>query len=359
MCKRLWSQFVAALLVVSVISVGTSPQSVHSSAQQDCRLFPETGKTVCDPFLTYWVTHGDLAQQGYAISERMEEKSLTDGKTYTVQYFERAVFEQHPELQPPNNVLLSLLGVFRYREKYPQGAPDQKPNTDVGSRLFAETGKRLGGLFLKYWNEHGGLAQQGLPISEEFMEKSDLDGKTYLVQYFERAVFEHHPENKPPYDVLLTQLGTLQYQKRYSQSTPPTPATPAPPPGAPSPGPEPTAVPPTPPPPPSLTGCDGIPPSEYVLVEPNCAPLYTRFTIRNRGGVFKDDDVFDIQAITPSGEEFGVLHSVPVGRPVYLTIDDETPFYGVWKLRLVGTKTHKEVYGYLKVLPRTPDSEGP
>ncbi|HEX8218280.1 MAG TPA: N-acetylmuramoyl-L-alanine amidase, partial [Chloroflexia bacterium] len=110
----------------------------------------------------------------------MEEKSLTDGKTYTVQYFERAVFEQHPELQPPNNVLLSLLGVFRYREKYPQGAPDQKPNTDVGSRLFAETGKRLGGLFLKYWNEHGGLAQQGLPISEEFMEKSDLDGKTYL-----------------------------------------------------------------------------------------------------------------------------------------------------------------------------------
>jgi carboxyl-terminal processing protease len=27
------------------------------------------------------------------------------------------------------------------------------------------------------------------------------------VQYFERAVFEYHPENEPPYDVLLSQLG--------------------------------------------------------------------------------------------------------------------------------------------------------
>jgi hypothetical protein len=27
------------------------------------------------------------------------------------------------------------------------------------------------------------------------------------VQYFERARFEHHPENAPPYDVLLGQFG--------------------------------------------------------------------------------------------------------------------------------------------------------
>jgi hypothetical protein len=35
------------------------------------------------------------------------------------------------------------------------------------------------------------------------------------VQYFERAVMEYHPENKVPYDVLLSQLGTFQYKAKY------------------------------------------------------------------------------------------------------------------------------------------------
>jgi hypothetical protein len=33
------------------------------------------------------------------------------------------------------------------------------------------------------------------------------DGQEYTVQWFERARFEHHPENDPPYDVLLGLLG--------------------------------------------------------------------------------------------------------------------------------------------------------
>jgi glucose/arabinose dehydrogenase len=181
------------------------------------RTFPETGKTVRGLFLEYWDAHGGLAQQGFPISELITEKSDLDGKTYTVQYFERAVFEYHPENQSPNNVLLSQLGTFQYRAKYPDGAPNQQANTSAGSQLFNETGKRVGGKFLEYWNTHGGLAQQGLPISEEFTEKSDLDGKTYTVQYFERAVFELHPENQPPYDVLLSQLGTFQYKDKYGK----------------------------------------------------------------------------------------------------------------------------------------------
>ena len=82
------------------------------------------------------------------------------------------------------------------------------PLTDPGpGRTFPETGHTVGGPFLDYWSGHGGLVQQGYPISEEMQERSPLDGKTYTVQYFERAVFERHPEYKAPYDVLLTQLG--------------------------------------------------------------------------------------------------------------------------------------------------------
>jgi hypothetical protein len=184
-------------------------------AQAGSRTYPETGKTVGGVFLRYWDAHGGLAQQGFPISEEMQEVSETNGKVYTVQYFERAVFEYHPENAAPNNVLLSLLGNFLYKQKYPGGGPRQTANTSPGSVLFKETGKHLGGRFLEYWQKNGGLPQQGYPISEEFTEKSDLDGKEYRVQYFERAVFEMHPEKKPPYDVLLSQLGTFRWRAKY------------------------------------------------------------------------------------------------------------------------------------------------
>lgn len=219
-------------------------QSAHA-AQSGQRIFAETGKTVQGKFLEYWEKNGGLVQQGFPISSEMQEQSATDGKTYTVQYFERAVFELHPENAPPNDVLLSLLGVFSYSQRYPNGAPAQVPNDKADSHLFTDTGKRVGGLFLDYWNRHGGLAQQGFPISDEFNELSSLDGKTYKVQYFERAVFEYHPENQPPSDVLLSQLGTFRYRDKYLQPVAPTevPPTSVPPIAEPSPTPATTEVP--------------------------------------------------------------------------------------------------------------------
>ena len=211
-------------ILLSVLTV--VPGLATETAQGESQTFPETGKTVTGRFLQYWDQNGGLPQQGYPISGEMQERSDLDGKTYLVQYFERAVFEAHPENQLPYDVLLSQLGTFRYREKYPNGAPGQRANNTAGSVLFRETGKRVGGRFLTYWQVHGGLAQQGYPISEEFTEQSDLDGNTYTVQYFERAVFELHPQNQPPYDLLLlSQLGTFRYREKYATaSASPTPS---------------------------------------------------------------------------------------------------------------------------------------
>src|SRR5438105_1199152 len=114
----------------SLMLVLTALPSVPSVVAQGSRTFPETGKTVSGKFLTYWDTHGGLAQQGFPISDELQEKSDTDGKTYTVQYFERAVFEAHPEQTDPKfQVLLSLLGNFFYNANYPNGAPNQKVST--------------------------------------------------------------------------------------------------------------------------------------------------------------------------------------------------------------------------------------
>jgi uncharacterized protein (DUF885 family) len=210
-----WRLFVALAVLCASLAANAGP----AETQEESRLFPETGKTVRGAFLRYWLANGGLPQQGFPISEEMRERSDTDGKEYTVQYFERAVFEAHPENKPPHDVLLSLLGNFRLKSVYPSGAPGQRPNSTAGSQLFTQTGKRVGGPFLEYWQKNGGLAQQGYPVTDEFTERSALDGKTYTVQYFERAVFELHPENQPPYNVLLSQLGTFRHRDKYAANT--------------------------------------------------------------------------------------------------------------------------------------------
>jgi hypothetical protein len=219
------SRVAGLIFAILLLFVGSAGVSYRAGAQgTDSHLFPETGQTVKGLFWKYWQEHGGLPQQGYPISGEVQERSDLDGKTYMVQYFERAVFESHPENKPPYNVLLSQLGTFRYKQKYPGGAPNQNRNGDAGTVVFPETGRGLGGSFLLYWRNSGGVAQQGFPISEEFEERSDLDGKVYTVQYFERAVFEWHPDNKPPYNVLLSQLGTFRHNDKYPKAPqPPAP----------------------------------------------------------------------------------------------------------------------------------------
>ncbi|MEA2573840.1 MAG: thermitase, partial [Chloroflexia bacterium] len=57
---------------------------------------------------------------------------------------------------------------------------------DAGARTFPETGFTVPSVFIKFWDANGGLPVFGYPISEARQEKSDIDGKTYMVQYFER-----------------------------------------------------------------------------------------------------------------------------------------------------------------------------
>ncbi|MEO5952713.1 MAG: hemopexin repeat-containing protein [Chloroflexia bacterium] len=246
MDKRKWF----SILMTLALLLGVSAFGGATTHAEDSRLFAQTGKTVKGRFLSYWDTHGSLAQQGYPISEEIQEVNDTDGKMYNVQYFERAVFEYHPEFAGTSSeVLLSLLGVFYYNEKHGGNAPGQKTSVD-SPRKFTETGKTIGGVFRNYWEAHGGLAQQGYPISEEFQEVSPTDGKTYTVQYFQRAVFEYHPEQADPnYRVLLSLLGVSYNAKKHGGGgSPPTPPvttpTPPPPPAA---TPTPTSAPPTPP----------------------------------------------------------------------------------------------------------------
>ncbi|HET9015070.1 MAG TPA: prenyltransferase/squalene oxidase repeat-containing protein, partial [Thermomicrobiaceae bacterium] len=61
-----------------------------------------------------------------------------------------------------------------------------------GCTYFAVVGHNLCAGFQAYWNQFGGLATYGYPLTEEF-HGCDPQGWCGTMQYFERAIFEWHP----------------------------------------------------------------------------------------------------------------------------------------------------------------------
>jgi hypothetical protein len=178
------------------------------------RRFPETNHTLNGAFLQFWFWNGGLARYGFPISDPMTEK-LADGKTYTVQYTQRARLEYHPENRgSPYEVLLGRLGADLVAGRTESAF--QPANPQPGAQFVTETRHNLSGPIADYWRRNGGVPVFGYPLSEVFTEVSPTDGKPYQVQYFERNRLEYHPENAgTPIEVLLGLLGVQCYQARY------------------------------------------------------------------------------------------------------------------------------------------------
>lgn len=186
------------LLLALVLGGGLGGARPAAATGGAPRYFAATGLTMAGEFTPYFDEHGGLPVFGYPISEATEENG------FLVQYFERERLEYHPEhAGTPFEVLLGLLGVelTAGRATDPAFQPAPAPPASIGRRYFPETRHMLGGLFADYWASYGGLSLFGYPISEEFTENG------VLTQWFERARFEYHPENQPPYNVLLGLLG--------------------------------------------------------------------------------------------------------------------------------------------------------
>ena len=173
-----------------------------SGVRADTR-FPQTGYSVWGPFESYWNAHGGLAQFGLP-----RTSVYAAGKEYDAQWFERAVFTYNPSKPDPFKVELNLLGSQITATRHGE-APFVTAKPGADTTYFGMTGHNLSGKFLTYWQQMGGLSIYGYPISEPFMESSKSDGKTYLVQYFERNRFELHPELAgTPHEIELGLLGS-------------------------------------------------------------------------------------------------------------------------------------------------------
>ncbi len=187
-------------ITIGGASVASAPFGVATSQAERCFL-AETGFCVRGRFQAYWEAHGGLALNGYPVSAEFNEV-LEDGRPYAVQYFERTRLEYHPEVR--DTAAQVLVGQFgrRVHPTDPSAMPD---STQI---WFPQTGHNVPADFYRYWSDQGGLAQLGLPLTEPYMQRLE-DGKTYQVQYFERARFEWHPENPAPYSILLGQFGRM------------------------------------------------------------------------------------------------------------------------------------------------------
>jgi hypothetical protein len=164
---------------------------------------PATGHNIGLAIKRFYEAHGGLAIFGLPLTELIEQDGMP------VQYFERARFELHPELPAPYHVSLTLVGSLLTRDSTGVAFRPQPAETVPSARtLFRASGHTLGGAFNEFWLHNGQLSVFGLPISEEFSEVNPISGQSYVVQYFERARFEYHPELAgTPYSVLLGQLG--------------------------------------------------------------------------------------------------------------------------------------------------------
>lgn len=181
------------IFIFGVVLLGMG--GIPARAQQSGQYFPQTGHNVVGEFWTFYQGVPDAALVfGAPLTEQF---TTGDGSGLTVQYFQRARFELHADLPIGARLQVTPLGALTYQA----GAPSVSLTTPGACRLFS-TGFGVCFDFLLFYDEHGGLERFGNPISAfEFLP----DGR--LVQHFERARFEWHPELPAGQNVVLTDLG--------------------------------------------------------------------------------------------------------------------------------------------------------
>lgn len=188
---------------------GPPPNLLPPSTTPGSLLVPQTHHAVGRAFVGAYKQWG-LAFTGYPVTEAY----LEHGTLY--QDFQRVRLQ----LGGLGTVKIAPLGreLFTIYAQRPTstgaayrraGAAVPSIPTTATQRYFATTHHTLREPFLDYWQQNGGLARLGDPISEMFRTANgDGSGRTYLVQNFTNARLEFHPEiHNTRYAILLGLLG--------------------------------------------------------------------------------------------------------------------------------------------------------
>jgi hypothetical protein len=176
-------------------------QGVAAAQDGQAQLFEETGYWVTGEFLEFYrrIPNAEIIL-GNPFSSAFDSNLSKDPAGTQIQYFERGRLELHPENPPGLRVTMTLIGEYLYDHDDIDGSVEFKPRTS-GCRNFPHDGYPVCYAFLSFFEENGGIAQFGYPISELVIHEGRL------VQYFQRARFEWHPERPNGYKVSLSDIG--------------------------------------------------------------------------------------------------------------------------------------------------------
>jgi hypothetical protein len=204
------------VVIVAAALVSSIPIAYSQAQLGTCEYFAKTGHHVCDEFLGFFNSWGGLDIFGHPITEAYVDPGL--GRW--VQYFQNSRMELHPENSDRYRVQLGLL-IDEMGYNYPRASADQIPasNSNI-HHYFPETGYVVSYAFLDFFRQKGGLDIFGYPRSQFLYENG------HIVQYFQRARMEWHPEDTPGTQMRLSNIGDA-YVERFG--VPPDVAGPVPP----------------------------------------------------------------------------------------------------------------------------------
>ncbi|NJN17992.1 MAG: cellulase family glycosylhydrolase [Oscillochloris sp.] len=219
------------LLSLALLLVFLTP-SAAAPVVAAARCFPEAGPAIRDcidgRIAEFWSDQGGLPVFGYPIGPATQ--AAGSNGSITIQPFERARLEHHPNNAVPYDVLLGRLGADLLAARGEAAAPAEAPQS--GCRYFAETGLNLCPPFLAAFERYGldlgapgissaeSLALFGLPLTPP---RSELlsDGNWYTVQWFERARFEDHGKQGILFGLLGRELATAPVSVPRADHLPP------------------------------------------------------------------------------------------------------------------------------------------
>jgi len=221
---------VASLALVVVASALFIPQTVAADASERCFAAENPAVTNCISgiFKTFWEGNGGLSVFGYPLTAPTTER-LSSGNLIQVQWFERVRMELRGEGQTPQ---LATLGETLLQRQGRDWQAQARSQSKSSCQYIEITGRNLCEPFLSYYKRHGlsldrnqksfsaaeSQALFGLPLTEA-AEELDTDGKVRLVQWFQRARLELHPEMPPAAQVLGGRVGFEALATQVTQST--------------------------------------------------------------------------------------------------------------------------------------------
>jgi hypothetical protein len=175
--KALFALLTLLLAVSGEVLPATSVHAAPVVREPLVAYFPATGHNLSGQFKAFYDRNGGEAIFGLPITEVVSDGDLP------VQYFERARMEMRQ-----HGITLALIGRTLTESRSDLAFTWLAESPAADRTFYPQSGHTLGGAFGWFWQTHGGIPIFGYPISEEFSEGDRL------VQYFERARFEYHPE---------------------------------------------------------------------------------------------------------------------------------------------------------------------